>query len=107
MGKTLTIDEANFKKEVLDSQEPVLLDFWAEWCPPCRALAPVLDELSEAYAGKLKIGKVDAEANQGLASAYQVSAMPTLLLFKGGRIANAVVGFRARQDLVKLLEGAL
>src|SRR5262245_44108441 len=102
MGKAMEINEGNFQKEVISSKEPVLLDFWAEWCAPCRMVAPVVEELAGDYAGKVKVGKVDVDANQMLAGQFGVSSIPTLLVFKGGRVANAVVGYRPKSELAKL-----
>ena len=94
---TLTAD--NFGKEVLQSGPPVLVDFWAEWCGPCKMIAPVLDELADEYNGKVRIGKVNIDEHQSLASEYGVRAIPTLLLFKGGQVQEQIVGARSKRDL--------
>jgi thioredoxin 1 len=106
-GKAMTITEANFKTEVLDSQQPVLIDFWAEWCGPCRMVGPVVEELAGEYAGKAKVGKVDVDSNQALAQSFGVSSIPTLLVVKGGKVVNGRVGVGSKADLIKMLDEAL
>ena len=95
----ITLTQVNFGNEVLQSTSPVLVDFWAEWCNPCRALTPILDELADEYAGRVKIGKVNIEEHQGLAAEYGVRAIPTLLLFHKGQVAEQIVGLRSKRDL--------
>ena len=89
----------SFGKEVLESQTPTLVDFWAEWCGPCKMLSPVLDELATEYAGKVKIAKVNIDDHPGIAAQYNVRAIPTLLLFKGGQVTEQMVGARSKRDL--------
>jgi thioredoxin 1 len=101
------LTKANFDQEVLKSPLPVLVDFWGEYCPPCKMIAPVLDELAGQYAGKLKIGKVNIEESQELASEYRVTAVPTLLFFKNGQITEQIVGFRGPRDLKTRVDAAL
>ena len=96
--------DQNFEEEVLKSDKPVLVDFWAEWCPPCRALGPTIDKLANDYAGKVKIGKVDTDSNQNVAMRYQVQNIPTILLFKDGKIAHRFVGLRKEQEFRELLD---
>ena len=94
-----TLTQSNFATEVLQSTSPVLVDFWAEWCGPCKALGPILDELAEEYNGKVRIGKVNIDEYQELAAQYRISSIPTLLLFKGGQVAEQLVGLRSKKDL--------
>jgi thioredoxin 1 len=101
---TLEFTEQNFEQEVLKSDKPVLVDFWAEWCPPCRALTPTIDKLANDYAGKVKIGKVDTDSNQNLAMRYQVQNIPTILLFKGGQIVHRFMGLRKEPEFRELLD---
>lgn len=107
MGNAVTITQANFQTEVLQSDKPVLIDFWAEWCGPCRMVGPVVEELAGEYAGKAKIGKIDVDSNQELAGSFGVSSIPTLLLFKGGKPVNGVVGVRSKADLARMIDEAL
>jgi thioredoxin 1 len=94
----VTLTEANFPEEVLKSLTPVLVDFWAEWCGPCKMIAPILDELAGEYDGKVKIGKVNIDEYQKLATEYGIRAIPTLLLFKDGEVADQIVGLRSKRD---------
>ncbi|MHA6299631.1 thioredoxin [Devosia sp. CAU 1758] len=103
---TKAVSEANFGLEVLNSSEPVLVDFWAEWCGPCRAIAPVLDELSSELEGKVKIVKLNVDENPGIAAQYGVRSIPTMILFKGGEAADMKIGAGTpKAGLTKWLEG--
>lgn len=95
----LTLTEENFDSQVLKSSTPILVDFWAEWCGPCKMIAPLLDELAAEYDGKVKIGKVNIDDHQGLAAKFSVRAIPTLLLFNKGQVVEQVVGMKSKRDL--------
>ena len=101
------VTDQNFQERVLQSTQPVLLDFWADWCPPCRMLAPIVDELAHKYSGILQVGKIDVEANPNVQAVYGIMAMPTLLLFKDGQPVMQLVGFRPKQQLEAILRGYL
>jgi len=91
-GDVINIGDSEFKKEVLESQQPVLVDFWATWCAPCRAIAPALEELATQYKGKVRVAKMNIDDNQDTPQQFQVRSIPTLLLFKGGRVVEQIVG---------------
>ena len=100
----ITLTPGNFDSEVIKSGTPVLVDFWAEWCGPCKMIAPVLSELAGEYDGKVKIGKVNIDEHQNLATEYGIRAIPTLLLFKAGQVAEQIVGMRSKRDLKTSLD---
>jgi len=101
------VTDATFKAEVLGSDVPVLVDFWAEWCPPCHRLAPVLDELSEEYAGRARIVKLDSDENPETTREYGVMSMPTLIVFRGGQVVSQVIGAHPKAKLRALIDDAL
>jgi len=100
----VTLTQENFSQQVLQSPAPVLVDFWAEWCGPCKMIAPLLDELADEYDGKIKIGKVNIDEQQNLAAEYGVRAIPTLLVFHHGQVADQLVGARSKRDLKASLD---
>ncbi|MDQ3198024.1 MAG: thioredoxin [Verrucomicrobiota bacterium] len=100
----VTIDEANFDSEVTKSTQPVLVDFWAEWCGPCKMIAPILDEIAREKAGSVKVGKVNVDQNQSLSARYNIRAIPTLLLFKDGQLRDQITGMTSKKDLLNRLE---
>ena len=100
----VSLTKDNFAAEVLQSTQPVLVDFWAEWCGPCKMIAPVLEELAGEFAGRARIGKVNIDNDQELATQYGIRAIPTLLFFKGGPVAEQVVGAKSKKELKASLE---
>jgi len=105
--KPVIITDSNFESEVIKSNIPVLIDFWATWCGPCKAIAPIVEDLAKEYDGKIKIGKVDVDDNQQTAIKYGVRSIPTLLLFKEGKVNDMIVGAVPKMQIVKKLESAL
>jgi thioredoxin 1 len=103
-GKYVTLTDDNFDTEVLESDQPVLVDFWAEWCGPCKMLEPVVEELAEAYEGRAKIGKLDVDANSEVAMKYNIRSIPSLIFFKGGEVEEQVVGVVPKKKLSKKLD---
>ncbi len=104
MKATIEVNEANFEAEVLKSTGPVVVDFWAQWCGPCKMLAPVLDEIATEQAGKAKVAKVNVDENPGLAERYRVQAIPTLLYFSGGEVREMTVGAAGKKQILAKLE---
>jgi thioredoxin 1 len=96
--------DQNFESEVLKSDQPVLVDFWAEWCMPCRMLTPTIEKLAKDYSGKVKVGKLDTDANRDVAIKYSISAIPTVILFRNGQVAQKFVGLRQERDFKEALD---
>ena len=108
MGENvLEFTDSNFNSEVLQSEIPVLVDFWAEWCGPCKAIAPTVGEIANDYDGKIKVGKVNVDTNQKIAMEYGIRSIPNLLIFKDGTILNQVVGSVQKDSITKLLDEVL
>jgi thioredoxin 1 len=101
---TLTFSDSTFDQDVLRSEVPVLVDFWAEWCGPCRQMGPTIDVVASEYAGKLKVGKLDVDANGSTAMRYNIRGIPTLLLFKGGSIVEQRVGALGKSEVQKMVD---
>jgi thioredoxin 1 len=101
------VSDATFDQEVLRSEQPVLVDFWAVWCGPCKAIAPIVDDLATAYAGKLKVAKVDVDKNSATPSRYGIRGIPALLIFKGGKVADQIVGYAPREVIEEKLNRVL
>jgi thioredoxin 1 len=104
---TLTITEANYEVEVVQSTVPVLIDFWAEWCMPCRAIGPAIDQIAVEYAGKAKVGKVDVDANRNLALKFNVQSIPCVVVVKGGEVVGRAMGLKPKAEFAKLIDAAL
>jgi len=104
---TLTFTDDNFEQEVLQADQPVLVDFWAEWCMPCKALAATIDELATDYSGKVKVGKLDTDANQSVSVKFGISSIPTVILFQNGQIQEKFVGLRQKKDYAAVLDPLL
>lgn len=107
MSKPIAIDDSNFEKEVLKAKMPVLVDFWAAWCGPCRMVAPIIDELAKEYEGKIVFGKVDVDQNPKIASKYGIMGIPTLIIFKDGKPVSQMVGSKPKSELKRSLSSVL
>lgn len=104
MSNPITVTDANFMEEVLQAEGPVLVDFWATWCPPCRMMSPIIDEIAAEKSGSLKVAKLDTDQNPQTAGNYGIVSIPTFILFKGGKVVEEIVGGRPKKDLLALIE---
>ena len=107
MAKPQEVTDDTFQQDVLESENPVLVDFWAPWCGPCRMVAPIVEELADEYDGKVNFFKLNTDENPQIASQFGIRSIPTLLVFKGGQAVGQIVGFRPKSDLAKRLDEAL
>ncbi len=107
MASPMKVDSTNFDSEVKNSDLPVLVDFWAPWCGPCKMISPIVEELAGDYEGKIKVAKINVDDNQELASQFGIRGIPTVMIFKDGEVANSFVGLRPKEDLASALEAVL
>ena len=107
MANVTAVADDTFELEVLKSSTPVLIDFWAPWCAPCRAIAPIVEEISQTYAGKLKVVKMNVDDNPKTPSRYGVRGIPNLIVFQSGEVKEQITGLRSKADLVKLIDRAI
>ena len=103
----LEINDSNFKSEVINSEMPVLVDFWAPWCSPCRMVAPVLEELAKEYEGKVKVAKLNVDENRSTASEFGIRSIPTLILFKDGKVFEQTIGVQSKENLKQMVDKSL
>jgi len=107
MAKPVHVTEQSFDQEVVKAETPVLVDFWAEWCGPCRLIAPIVEDFAQEYEGKLKVAKVDVDDNQNLAMKFSIMSIPTLGVFKGGQLVERIVGYMPKGELKRRVDAAL
>ena len=106
-SKYITLTDENFREEVLESKEPVVVDFWAEWCAPCHMIAPAIEEIAEEYKGNAKIGKLDVDSNTNTAAHYGIRSIPTLLFFNEGKIVQQVIGVESKKEITDKIDALL
>jgi|SRR5688572_6424969 thioredoxin 1 len=106
-NNVLEFTEQNWEGEVLKSTEPVLVDFWAPWCAPCRQIAPTIEALAQDFTGKMKVGKLNVDDNSGVAATYGIRSIPTVLVFKGGRVVEQRIGLASRDELTQIMNGQI
>lgn len=107
MANEIVLTDATFENEVIKSSVPVLVDFWAPWCGPCKAVAPIVQEIAGEYNGKVKVGKVNTDENQGIATQYGIMAIPTLMIFKGGEVSERITGAQSKKFIIEKLDAVL
>jgi len=107
LSKALTVTDASFEQEVLKSNTPVMVDFWAEWCGPCKMIAPILDEIAQEFDGRIKVAKLDVDSNNKTAGRYNIMSIPSLLFFKDGQLVDQIVGAMPKSQLTTRLEKVL
>jgi len=107
MAKPIELTDTNFKTEVLDSPIPVMVDFWAEWCAPCRILTPVIEEIAGVYEGKIKIGKVNVDGNPQTSMDYQIRGIPSLLFFKNGKVMEQIIGVVPKNNIISVIDSLI
>lgn len=107
MSAEIQLTDDSFDQEVLKSPDPVLVDFWAPWCGPCRMVAPIVEELAKEYAGKVRVGKLNTDEHPNVPTRYKIASIPTLMLFKGGKVVELIVGFRPKAEIKKALDSLL
>ena len=103
----IIVNEQNFESEVLNSGIPVIVDFWAPWCGPCKMIAPVVEELAGEYAGRVKVGKLNTDENMGIAGRYQITSIPTIIFFKDKKAVQKIIGFKSKAEIKKIIDGLL
>jgi thioredoxin 1 len=103
-GNVREFGDSNFQAEVLEAQEPVVVDFWAPWCGPCKMLAPTIDELAEDYSGRVRVGKLNTDDSRDVASRHHINAIPTIMIFKGGQVVERITGLQKKEQLAALID---